>query len=175
MKCAKATKCSFSPPPESSRQEVRETSKALPLCGGTRQSVIKTRIDHEVFPQRIRCGPWIPKRITVRQRLCEVPYLTRDRQLADRMRDRERPGKLRSPYSGLVVLLLHHEPIHVEVKTAEVVTQQDGRALDEGAEIEFRRSAGIKPPQVLDGDRRPFRTRQNDRLYACENLSQSVA
>jgi len=92
------------------------------------------------------------------------------------MGDRKRLGKLRSPCPGLVVLLLHHESIHIEVKTAEVVTQQDGRALDEGAEIELRRWAGIKPPQVLDGDRRPFlRTRQNDRLYACENLSQSVA
>src|ERR1700757_4009416 len=92
------------------------------------------------------------------------------------MRDGECLGKLRSSYPGLVVLLLHHESIHVEVKTAEIITQQDGRALDEGAEIELRRWAGIKPPQVLDGDRRPLlRTRQNDRLYACENLSRSVA
>jgi len=78
-------------------------------------------------------------------------------------------GALDAIRFGLFVLLLHKESIHVEVKTAEVVTQQDGRALDEGAEIEFRRWAGIAPPQVA-GDRRPFIvTRQDDHLHACED------
>jgi hypothetical protein len=61
------------------------------------------------------------------------------------MRDRERLRKLRSPYLGLIVLLFCHQAIYVEVKTPQLVTQEDRRALDESAEVELRRWAGIKP------------------------------
>ena len=109
------------------------------------------------------------------QRLCEVPYLARNGELADRMRDRERLRKLRSPHLSFIVLLLNHEAIQVEVKTTQVVTQQDGCALDERAEVELRRGAGIKTPQVLAGDRRPpIVAWQDDRLHACEDLSRPV-
>jgi hypothetical protein len=166
MKLRPATNFSSSLAPQSSRQKVGDTSKAFPLCGSTGQAVIEARIDYEVFPQRIRCGPQIPDRISVRQRLREVPYLARDGELGDRMRDRERLGKLRPPRLGLIVLLLRHQAIHVEVKTTQIVTQQDRRALDERAEVELRRRAGIEPPQVLARDRWPLVVaRQNDCLH----------
>ena len=92
----------------------------------------------------------------MRQRLCEVPYLARDGEFADRMRDRERLPKMRSPYSGVLVLLFCDQAIYVEMKTKQVVTQEDGRALDKSAEIEFRRRAGIQPPKVLAGNRWPL-------------------
>jgi hypothetical protein len=51
------------------------------------------------------------------------------------MRDRERLGKLRPSHFSFIVLLLGHDAIHIEVKTSQVIAQQDRRALDEGAEI----------------------------------------
>ena len=64
------------------------------------------------------------------------------------------------------------EDSHVEVKTVQVVTQQDRRTLHKGAEIELRRWARIQPPQVLARDRWPrVLARQNDRLHTREDFT----
>src|ERR1700677_4786844 len=92
------------------------------------------------------------------------------------MRDRDRLGKLRSPYPGLIVLLLRQEAVHVEVKTAQVVAQQDRRALHKGAELKLWCGARIQPREVLAGDRRLLALAgQDDRLHAREDFTWPVA
>ena len=142
--------------PESMGQEICKTGKALPVRGGIGEAVIEAGVNYEILPHRVRRGPQISDRIAVSQWLREVPHLARDGKLADRMRDRERLAKLRSPQLGLIILLLYREAVHVEVKAAQVIAQEDRRALHEGAEVEFRRWARIQPPQVLAGDRWPL-------------------
>lgn len=157
-------------------QKVCESSEALTSSGGAGEAVIEAGVNDEILPYWIRRRPKISDRIPMSQWLREVPHLTRNSKPAHWMRDRERLRKLCLPHFGRVVLLLHHEAVHVEVKTAQVIAQEYCRALHESAKIKFRSRTRMQSPQVLGGDGWPFvLTRQNYHLYPGENFARPIA
>lgn len=75
-----------------------------------------------------------------------------------------------------VVLLLHHKTVHIKVKAAEIIAQENCCAPYEGAKVEFRSRTRIQASQVLTGDRGAIPlARKDDCLHTGEHFTWPVS
>ena len=105
------------------RQQVGEPKEYFPVRGSLRQPVVKPRVNNQVLANRTGNGPKISHGIATEERLREMPDFTRQRELSERMGDRQGLPKLQSMH--FTHYLLGKNPICIEMEAQEIVAQQN--------------------------------------------------
>ena len=89
------------------------------------------------------------------------------------MRDRHRLPKLTTPHTSLRLLVEY--PIHIEVKSSQVLTPKKGRALIGAANIEVWSRPGVQRVSIAQTDRRLRATPgKHNRLHSRSNSARLI-
>ena len=97
------------------RQEVCKPHEHFRSSRGVGQSTIEPSVEDQIFVQRIGNRPEIPDCVPALEGLREMPDLSGECQLSNRMRDGQRLPKL--PSAQIALGLLSKNPVRIDVKS----------------------------------------------------------
>ena len=105
------------------RQQVCESHERLPPSGRPGQPTIESCVDHQILAQGTRNRPKITDGVALLEWLREMPYLSGNCELPQRMGNGQRLSELCSVYSALN--LFGKYPVGIEVKSLYILTQKN--------------------------------------------------